>query len=41
MNLFEYEDEKAYKKCQPIFEEIERKKKEDQLIKVLLIEVLY
>ena len=33
-HLFEYEDEKAYKKCQPIFEEIERKEKEDQLIKV-------
>ena len=33
-HLFEYEDEKAYKKCQPIFEVIERKEKEDQLIKV-------
>ena len=33
-HLFEYEDEKAYKKCQPIFEEIEMKEKEDQLIKV-------
>ena len=33
-HLFEYEDEKSYKKCQPIFEEIERKEKEDQLIKV-------
>ena len=33
-HLFEYEDEKAYKKCQPIFEELERKEKEDQLIKV-------
>ena len=31
---FEYEDEKAYKMCQPIFEEIERKEKEDQLIKI-------
>ena len=33
-NLFEYEDEKAFKKCQPIFEEIEKKEKEDQLIKI-------
>ena len=33
-HLFEYEDEKAYKKCKPIFEEIEKKEKEDQLIKV-------
>ena len=32
--LFEYEDEIAYKKCKPLFEEIERKEKEDQLIKV-------
>ena len=33
-HLFEYEDEKAFKKCQPIFEEIEKKEKEDQLIKI-------
>ena len=32
--LFEYEDDKAYQKCQPIFQEIERNEKEDQLIKV-------
>ena len=31
---FEYEDEKAYQKCQPIFQEIERNEKKDQLIKV-------
>ena len=31
--LFEYEDDKAYQKCQPIFQEIERIEKEDQLIK--------
>ena len=40
-HLFEYEDEKVYKKCQPIFEEIERKEKEEQLIKVFVIEVFY
>ena len=28
------EDDKAYQKCQPIFQEIERDKKEEQLIKV-------
>ena len=33
-HLFEYEDGKAYQKCQPIFQEIERNEKEDQLIKV-------
>ena len=33
-HLFKYEDEKAYKKYQPIFSEIERKQKEDQLIKI-------
>ena len=33
-HLFEYEDDKAYQKCQPIFQEIERNEKEDQLIKV-------
>ena len=33
-HLFEYEDDKAYKKCQPIFQEIERNEKEDQLMKV-------
>ena len=33
-HLFEYEDEKAYKKRQPFFEKIERKEKEHQLIKV-------
>ena len=33
-DLFEYEDDKAYQKCQPIFQEIERDEKEDQLIKV-------
>ena len=33
-HLFEYEDDKAYQKCQPIFKEIERDEKEDQLIKV-------
>ena len=33
-HLFEYEDEKAYQKCQPIFQEIERNEKKDQLIKV-------
>ncbi len=32
--LLEYADEKAYKKLQPIFKEIEKKEKEDQLIKV-------
>ena len=32
-HLFEYEDDKAYQKCQPIFQEIERIEKEDQLIK--------
>ena len=32
--LFEYEDDKGYQKCQPIFQEIERNEKEDQLIKV-------
>ena len=26
-HLFEYEDEKAFKKCQPIFEEIEKRKR--------------
>ncbi len=33
-DLFEYEDDKACQKCQPIFQEIERDEKEDQLIKV-------
>ena len=33
-HLFEYEDDKAYQKCQPIFQEIERNEKEDQLIKI-------
>ena len=33
-HLFEYENNKAYQKCQPIFQEIERNEKEDQLIKV-------
>ena len=33
-HLFEYEDDKGYQKCQPIFQEIERNEKEDQLIKV-------
>ena len=33
-HLFEYEDDKAYQKCQPIFQEIERNEKEDQLIRV-------
>ena len=33
-HLFEYEDGKAFKKCLPIFEEIERTEKKDQLIKV-------
>ena len=33
-HLFEYEDDKAYQKCQPIFQEIERNEKKDQLIKV-------
>ena len=33
-HLFEYEDDKAYQKCQPIFQEIERNEKSDQLIKV-------
>ena len=33
-HLFEYEDDKAYKKCLPIFQEIERNEKEDQLMKV-------
>ena len=32
--LFEYEDDKAYQNCQPIFQEIERNEKKDQLIKV-------
>ena len=32
-HLFEYEDDKAYQKCQQIFQEIERNEKEDQLIK--------
>ena len=31
---FEYEDDKAYQKCQPIFQEIERNEKKDQMIKV-------
>ena len=31
---FEYEDDKAYQKCQPIFQEIERHEKKDQMIKV-------
>ena len=35
-HLFEYEDDKAYQKCQPIFQEIERNEKEDQLIKVFV-----
>ena len=33
-HLFEYEDDKAYQKCQPIFQETERNEKKDQLIKV-------
>ena len=33
-HLFEYEDDKAYQKCQPIFREIERNEKKDQIIKV-------
>ena len=33
-HLFEYEDDKSFQKCQPIFQEIERNEKEDQLIKV-------
>tara|TARA_B100000902_G_C26777525_1_gene653438 strand:+ start:134 stop:475 length:342 start_codon:yes stop_codon:yes gene_type:complete len=33
-HLYEYQDDKSYKKCQPIFQEIERNEKEDQLIKV-------
>ena len=33
-HLFEYEDDKAYQKCQPIFQEIEKNEKKDQLIKV-------
>ena len=33
-HLFEYEDDKAYQKCQPIFQEIERNEKKDQMIKV-------
>ena len=33
-HLFEYEDDKAFQKCQPIFQEIERNEKEDQSIKV-------
>ena len=33
-HLFEYEDDKAYRNCQPIFQEIEGNEKEDQLIKV-------
>ena len=33
-HLFEYEDDKAYQKCQPIFQEIEIDEKKDQLIKV-------
>ena len=28
-HLFEYEDDKAYQKCQTIFQEIERNEKED------------
>ncbi len=33
-HLFEYEDDKEYQKCKPIFQKIERNEKEDQLIKV-------
>ena len=33
-HLYEYEDDKSFQKCQPIFQEIERNEKEDQLIKV-------
>ena len=33
-HLFDYEDEKAYQKCQPIFLEIKRNEKKDQMIKV-------
>ena len=33
-HLFEYEDDKAYQNCQPIFQEIEKNEKKDQLIKV-------
>ena len=36
-HLFKCEDDKAYQKCQPIFQEIKRNEKEDQLIKFLLI----
>ena len=28
-HLFKYEDDKAYQKCQPIFQEIERDDKEE------------
>ena len=34
--LFEYEDDKAYQNCQPIFQEIERNEKKDQMIKVFV-----
>ena len=33
-HLFESEDDKVYQKCRPMFQEIERNEKEDQLIKV-------
>ena len=33
-HLFEYENDKSFQKSQPIFQEIERNEKEDQLIKV-------
>ena len=32
--IFEYEDEKKYKKCQPIWQEIERKSKDEALVKI-------
>ena len=32
--LFEYEDEKKYKKCQPIWQEIERKSKDEAPVKI-------
>ena len=33
-HLFEYEDDKEYQKCKPIFQKIERNEKKDQMIKV-------
>ena len=32
--IFEYEDEKTYKKCQPIWQEIERKSKDEAPVKI-------